>query len=71
MILLQLLLQLLHLKADADQSVADVRLPRLLEHVFVHHPLVAFLVEYHHARLLVHVLLVDLVRVLHVTRRVL
>ena len=61
----------MHLQANADESVPDVRLPRLLQHVLVHHLLVALFAEDHHARLLVNILLINLVGVLHVTRRVL
>jgi len=67
MIILQLLLQPLHFQSDADESVADVGLPRFLQHVFVHHPLVTLLVKYLHTRLLIDVVLINFIRVLHVT----
>jgi hypothetical protein len=71
MIRLELLLQLLHLQPDADQPVADVRLPRLLEHELVPQVRVRLFAEDLHAYLLVNHLLIDFVRVLHVTGGVL
>ena len=68
---LQLFLQLLHLQTNAYQPVPDMCLPRFLQYEFAVQVRVRFLPEYFQADLLINRLLIDLVRVLHVTRGVL